>query len=157
MGANVAPFPSYANPTPERKQALLDAMSLGMGQLCNRYGNNTDAHCYDSTGAVGVRARVFITDSVAGSPFALRTREVTMVRIMCYFRTDQDVCASAYIRDENSTTSSSSYWQMTGGTPSGYPAGTITVLLDGPTNVDVTSDVIFGNKPGITQRIYLVR
>lgn len=164
VGATVTPIPGYDRPTDSAKTALLNALATGMGQFCNRLGNSTDAHCYDSTGAVGVRARVFISDSIAGGtgPFALRTREVTMVRIMCYFRSRTDVCAPAYIRDENSTASSNTYWTMANtSAPStaytGYPAGTVSVVLDGPTNIDMTSDLVFGNKPGITQRTFLVR
>lgn len=155
VGVNEAPMQGY------KRQALLDATAYGMNQICHRLGNNTDAHCYDSTGAVGVRVRVFLGDSVGGaSPYAIHTREVTMVRIMCYFVTSADVCAPAYIRDENSTTGANTLWQLYGSAPaaySKYPAGTISVVLDGPTNIDLTSDVILGTKPAITQRVMLVR
>lgn len=161
VGVNTIPLPGYDNPSATDKQNLLNATAVGMNQLCHRLGNNTDAHCYDSTGAVGVRVRVFLADSVSGaSPYALHTREVTMVRIMCYFESLDDVCAPAYIRDENSTTSATTLWQLYGSAPgvySKYPPGTISVLLDGPTNMDLTADVILGNKPGITQRIMLVK
>ena len=162
VGITVPPLPGYDNPSSTSKQSLLNAMSYAVGVLCHRSGNDTtDAHCYDSTGVVGMRARVFLTDSVGGGSagYQLNTREVTMVRVMCYFRHTVDHCDPAYIRDENSPTATTPTvsWQMLGRASSGYPPGSITVLLDGPTNVDATSDLIFGNKPSITQRIYLVR
>lgn len=157
-----APIAGYASPSNGDVTKLLRQLGPAMTQLCNRVGSNADAHCYDSTGAVGVRVRVFLADSVAGTntAFALRTREVTMVRVMCYFQGSTDVCAPTYVKDENSTSRTSAYWQMAGSTPTantGYPAGTITVLLDGPTNVDMTPDLTFGTKPAITQRVFLVR
>ncbi len=162
VGTPVTALGGYANPPDTSKQKMLDAMSYGVSQLCNRMGNDTtDAHCYDSTGVVGVRTRVMLTDSVAGGSagFQLNPRGVTMIRIMCYVRHTVDHCDPAYIRDENSptTTTPSVQWQLLGQATSGYPPGTITVLLDGPTNIDVTSDVTFGSKPSITQRVYLVR
>lgn len=172
VGTTAAPLMPYASGTPMRvhpqdtlstpQHAILNAMRGPMTQLCNRYGNDpNDAHCYNPDGTVGVRVRVMLADSLVGQSgtYSLNTREVTMVRIMCYFQSASDHCQPAYVRDENTPTATTPdvYWQMSGSAFTNYPPGTITVVLDGPTSVDMTSDVILGNKPGITQRIMLVR
>ncbi|HEY0780344.1 MAG TPA: pilus assembly protein TadG-related protein [Gemmatirosa sp.] len=171
VGTTEAPLVPYATGLPNTSSSgspdvnqtgLLNAMQSSMVQLCNRYGNNpNDAHCYNADGTVGVRVRVLLADSLAGpnGTYSLNTREVTMVRIMCYFQSTSDVCSPTYIRDENTpnATTPSVYWQMGGSAFTNYPAGTISVMLDGPTNTDMTSDLIFGTKPGITQRTFLVR
>lgn len=175
-GTAEAPLAGFSNgKSGSQQRTLLNAMAVAMAQLCHRTGNAPDAHCYNSDGSVGVRVRVFLADSLQGGGpggFRVNTREVTMVRIMCYFQSASDVCAPTTIKDENSTTASASYWSMAsagayphgyqGNTPPptayyGYPAGTISVVLDGPTNIDVTSDLTWGTKPAITQRVFLVR
>lgn len=164
VGVTEVPLVPYASgiPTSAQQQTILAAMQAGMTQFCNRYGNNPhDAHCYNPDGTVGVRTRVMLADSLVGplGTYRLNTREVTMVRIMCYFQSIADVCQPTYIRDENTTnaTTPNVYWQMSASAFTNYPPGTITVMLDGPTNVDMSSDLIFGTKPGITQRVFLVR
>lgn len=161
VGTDEVPLPNYSNPSDADKQSLLDAATLGFKALCRRANSGNDAHCYDADGSVGVRVRVMLADSLpgtsSGGAFRVNTREVTMVRVMCYFTGPGDVCNPAMIKDETSPNAPSTYWQILGSTFSGYPAGTISVLLDGPTSLDLTSDVVLGNKPGITQRLMLVK
>ena len=157
MNTGMSASPAVTPDTAQR--SLLNAMRSAMTQLCHRTGNAPDARCYNADGTVGVRARVFLADSAPGGPsgFVLGTREVTMVRIMCYFQGTNDVCAPAYIADQSHPAAATSYWRLPTSATSGYPEGTIAVLLDGPTNIDVTPDLVYGNKPGITQRVFLVR
>lgn len=169
VGTDEVPIPGFDRQPNGQRTRLLQAADDGFSALCRRPSaavdpGNTDAHCYSDDGTVGVRVRVMLADSLAGASgggtFRVNTREVTMVRVMCYFRQQSDVCNPATIKDETSPNAPSSYWQMYATGPTGftgYPRGTITYVLDGPTNFDMTSDVVLGTKPGITQRVLLVK
>ncbi len=137
---------------------LLDAMQTGMEAMCHRAAfkrSESDAYCYDEKGMVGARVRVAFAD-VTPPPTGtnLWVREVTQIRIVCYFRATTDVCPDTYIPDGYGRTSP---FTLPGSYNTGYPPGTIATLLDGPVSMDVTKDVILGSKPGITQRLILVK
>jgi Flp pilus assembly protein TadG len=140
------------------RDALLAEMRVGMDAICNRVAfakSATDAYCYDEKGRVGAPVRVAFADvTPPPSGTTLWVREVTQIRIVCYFRSTSDVCRDTYIQDGYGRTST---FTMPGPYNSGYPAGTMATLLDGPVSMNLTSDVVLGSKPGITQRLMLVR
>jgi hypothetical protein len=147
--------PPLTYPTQED---LLAAMQTGMEAMCHRAAfkrSEADAYCYDEKGMIGARVRVAFAD-VTPPPTGtnLWVREVTQIRVICYFRTSTDVCGDTYITDGYGRTSP---FTLPGPYTTGYPPGTIATLLDGPVSMDVTKDVILGSKPGITQRLMLVK
>ena len=84
---------------------------------------------------------------------------VTQLRVMCYFQTTSDVCAATQITGGAGNPQA---WQLPpaswGGPPviSGYPAGTIVVLLDGPVFANMPPDVVLGNTLSLTHRLIFV-
>lgn len=133
--------------------AIVTAASAGMAQLCNRMGNADNAFCYDSRGAVGVKTRIVLSDSVgSGTSYTLRVQEVGVARVMCYFRSERDVCNNVPM-NEPAARGTWSYF----GPRVGYPAGTIILFLDTPGSTAITPDVVLGTKPGLTQRLLLVK
>ena len=144
------------------EKEVLAAANPGFVALCNRAGSAPDARCRDARGHVGVETRAAFSDSIPNSsgPFSQKVRMISQVRVMCYFMTDDDVCAATPILTPDGKTTP---WQMpsnrSGGPPvdKGYPKGTIVVLLDGPVSVDITPDAKFGNTISFTQRLLLVK
>ena len=132
---------------------LIAAMNAGMATLCNRSGTASNAHCYTKTGAVGVKARILMSDTVtSGGAVQLKVREVGVVRIMCYWRDPADVCNDVPMNEIGATGT----W-TNNGPRTGYPAGTVAMFLDTPGSTDITPDIVLGNKPGLTQRLLLVK
>lgn len=141
--------PLVASPT-----ALLNAANAGMAGLCHRYAGSTSAWCLNTRSTVGVKARILSSDSIplAGGGFVLRVREVGVVRIMCYFRASTDQCGPVTMTEREA----SGVWQPMG--PStGYPPGTMMVLIDSPGSTDITRDVVLSSTPGLTQRVLLAQ
>lgn len=139
--------------TPADSTNLIYAAQLAMTTLCNRTGNAANAYCYNSQGTVGVKARILLTDSaVVNGAWRHRVREVGVARIMCYFQSRNDICAS-WPMSELAASGTWDYW----GPMQGYPPGTLMLLLDTPGSTKITSDVVLGNKPGLTQRLLLVK
>lgn len=141
---------------------LLAYARPGFVQLCNRTGNAPDATCRNADGSVGVVTRMALSDSIPNPSgvFSQRVRMVTQMRVMCYFQSVSDVCAPALVTDGAGHMQT---WQMPSATPggpavtSGYPAGTMVVLLDGPVFVDITPDVVLGDSLSLSQRLVLVK
>lgn len=133
--------------------ALISATNTGMAQLCNRVGTAADAHCYTSTGAVGVKARILISDTVTtAAGVRLNVRQVGVVRVMCYWSSPNDVCNDVPM----SELAANGTW-TNNGPRTGYPAGTIAMMLDSPGSTAITPDLVLGNTPGLTQRVILVK
>ena len=134
---------------------VLTAVGDGMRRLCNRGPASTTAWCYNTRNTVGVKARILSTDSVAapGGGFVLRVREVGVVRIMCYFQNTTDTCDPVLMTEREA----SGLWAPLGGRYTGYPRGTMMAFIDSPGSIDITRDLTFGDKPGLTQRVLLVK
>ena len=158
VGSYLHPFSWQLSDT----TTILNYVKPGFVQLCNRVGNAPDATCRNADGTVGVQTRMALSDSIPNpsGPFSQKVRMVTQLRVMCYFQTPNDVCAPAQTTDGAGNPQS---WQMppafAGGPPvsTGYPAGTMVVLLDGPVFGNLTPDVVLGNTLSLTQRLILVR
>ncbi|MDQ6925369.1 MAG: hypothetical protein M3154_03940, partial [Candidatus Eremiobacteraeota bacterium] len=85
--------------------------------------------------------------------WAHKVREVGVARIMCYFRSSDDICNPVSMSEPPSTVGT---WTSFGPLK-GYPAGTLMVLLDTPGSTKITPDVVLGTKPGLTQRLLLAK
>ena len=139
--------------------SLVTAMNVSMTYLCAFAGDAPNAYCYNSKGTVGVKTRIMLTDSVgAGGAWTHKVREVGVARIMCYFRTANDVCAYQQM-SELAATGVWCYYARgdCDGTATGYPPGTLILFLDTPGSTDLTSDIVLGTKPGLTQRLLLAK
>ncbi len=154
----VAKVGTYVRPLDRSVDTWIPATNTAMGTACNLRGGG-DAHCYVSSGssAIGVRMRAALTDDdysrpygSQGSPWQL-TRGVTVVRMMCYFRSSSDVCSAVSNFDASGT------WYPPYSQTTGYPAGTMIVLLDGPAGVDITRDMTLGTTVGFAQRILVAQ
>lgn len=142
-------------PANEANASVISAVGDGMLRLCNRGAGSTNAWCYNTKNAVGVKARILSTDSVSSPSggFVLRVREVGVVRIMCYFQNSTDTCNPVTMTDREAN----GYWEPLGGRYTGYPPGTLMAFIDSPGSIDITRDLTFGDKPGLTQRVLLVK
>lgn len=141
---------------------LLAATNDGMAILCPRNGNTNLAYCMNADGKVGVKTRIMLTDSVTvNGNWMHKVREVGRARLMCYFRSTNDVCVQTPI-DEIDAKGTWCFYSSTTGTRcagpfSGYPVGTIIMMLDTPGSMDLAPDVVLGTKPGLTQRVLLAK
>ncbi|HEY0776849.1 MAG TPA: pilus assembly protein TadG-related protein [Gemmatirosa sp.] len=162
VGGYLHPFSWHLCNTCTDTTTLLNYAQPGFVQLCNRTGNAPDATCRNADGSVGVATRMALSDSIPNpnGPFSQRVRMVTQLRLMCYFQSTTDVCAPNLVSDGAGHTQT---WQMPSASPgsppvnSGYPAGTMVILLDAPVFVDMTPDVTLGNSISLSQRLVLVK
>ena len=143
VGSSITPMTGYTTSN------LLSASTQGYEFLCYRYGG-TNAACHDSAGTFGVATRAAFAD--AGI-----VRMVTPLRVMCYFENATDQCAGATIRDPSGNPMS---WSPPATT--GYPPGTVLLLIDAPVFAPLTSpggypDVVLGDSISFAQRLLLVR
>lgn len=131
--------------------------NAGMAALCNRNTTATarNAHCLNPNGTIGVRTRIMLTDSLPGGPrgFVHRVREVGVVRVMCYFQYEDDVCGDVPMNEPTSRGT----WSILNFSKTGYPSGTFVMYVDTPVTTDLGADIVLGNKPSFTQRLILVR
>lgn len=133
--------------------SIIQFANGAMIYLCNRAGNAPNAYCYNANGTVGVKTRIMLTDSVlVNGVWTHQVREVGVARIMCYFQSSSDICADLPMNERAATGT----WNYYGPT-SGYPPGTVIVFLDTPGSTQITRDVVLGNKPGLTQRLLLIK
>ncbi|GJG85657.1 hypothetical protein tb265_08380 [Gemmatimonadetes bacterium T265] len=156
------PTPPNSDPAQSDSAYLIFAANQAMISLCNRRGNAPNAFCYNSDGTIGVKTRIMLTDSVnTNGAWTHKVREVGRARIMCYFQSPNDVCATTQM-SEIAAKGTWCYFSSTvapdcGGPYSGYPTGTIMVFLDTPGSTTLTSDLVLGTKPGLTQRVLLAK
>lgn len=148
------PTPPGSDPAQSDSAKLIAYTNAAMVYLCNRQGNAPNAFCYDSTGTVGVKTRIVLTDSVVtNGVWTHKVREVGVARIMCYFQSTNDICNPVPMNEPPATVGTWTSW----GPLKGYPAGTVMILLDTPGSTKITPDVVLGTKPGLTQRLLLAK
>ncbi|MGZ8492368.1 MAG: pilus assembly protein TadG-related protein [Gemmatirosa sp.] len=129
---------------------LLVATNAGLTPVCN-FRSATDARCFASPASIrhGVPVRLIYGDLANASPNAhFSTRALGTSRLMCYYRASTDVCA-------NDPSFPGGGWYQAANT--GYPAGTLVIMVDAPNSLTRTADVEYGNQIGPTQRLLLVQ
>ncbi len=148
------PTPANSDPTQSDSAWLIYATNQAMLAMCNRTGNTPNAFCYDSTGKVGVKTRIMLTDSVVtNGAWAHKVREVGRARVMCYFQSVNDICNPQPMNEPPATVGTWTSW----GPLKGYPPGTYMLLLDTPGSTNLSRDLVLGTKPGLTQRVLLAK
>jgi hypothetical protein len=139
------------------------ATAKGLESIC--FFLPKDARCRIAAGSIraGPRVRVLLTDDaplpgqevrrgnkylppnpVVGGHPPQRVRGVAVARIVCYFRSTTDTCRDIV-----------DYTAPIGDT--GFPVGTILMLVEPLRSMDLAPDVILGDKVGYNQRLVLVR